>query len=134
MESVIGSKTSVYVGTSSRDYEAILLRDSESPAKYLGTGVGTSLLANRVSWFYDLRGPSIALDTACSSSLVALHLACQSLRNHESNMVSRRPEFFPKYVFKACCLSKSGTGRRLQHDPGTGCVYGASIEHGLLLS
>ena len=92
MESVIGSKTCVYVGTSSRDYEALLLRDPESPAKYLGTGIGTSMLANRVSWFYDLQGSSVALDTACSSGLSALHLACQSLRSHESNMVCRDPE------------------------------------------
>lgn len=76
------------MGNSARDYEALLLRDPEMPAKYVGTGIGTSMLANRVSWFYDLRGPSIALDTACSSSLSALHLACQSLRDHESCMVS----------------------------------------------
>lgn len=76
------------MGNSARDYEALLLRDPEMPAKYVGTGIGTSMLANRVSWFYDLRGPSIALDTACSSSLSALHLACQSLRDRESCMVS----------------------------------------------
>jgi len=89
MESVVGTKSCVYVGTSSRDYEALLLRDPESPAKYLGTGIGTSMLANRISWFFDLRGPSVALDTACSSGLSALHLACQSLRSHESSLVSR---------------------------------------------
>ena len=88
MDSIVGSKTCVYVGSSAHDYEALLQRDPESPAKYLGTGIGTSLLANRISWFYDLRGPSIAVDTACSSSMSALHLACQSLRNHESDLVS----------------------------------------------
>ena len=55
MDSIIGSKTCVFVGSSARDYEALLLRDPESPAKYLGTGIGTSLLANRISWFYVLR-------------------------------------------------------------------------------
>ena len=88
MESAVASRTCVFVGNSARDYEALLLRDPESPARYIGTGIGTSMLANRISWFYDLRGPSVALDTACSSSLSALHLACQSLRNHESRMVS----------------------------------------------
>ncbi|KAL8936336.1 MAG: hypothetical protein Q9216_004984 [Gyalolechia sp. 2 TL-2023] len=60
--------------------------ENEMPAKYVGTGIGTALLANRISWFYDLRGPSVALDTACSSGLTAVHLACQSLRSHESSM------------------------------------------------
>ena len=87
LDTVAGSKTCVFVGSSARDYETILLRDPESPAKYIGTGIGTSMLANRISWFYNLRGPSVALDTACSSSLSALHLACQSLRDRESRMV-----------------------------------------------
>ena len=95
MDSIIGSNTCVYVGSSARDYEALLLRDPESPAKYLGTGIGTSLLANRISWFFDLKGPSVALDTACSSSLSALHLACQSLRNHESDIVRKAICFGP---------------------------------------
>ena len=87
MERVAGSNTAVYVGASTRDYEILLARDPETPVKYTGTGIGTSLLANRVSWFYDFRGPSISLDTACSSSLSALHLACQGLRSRESDMV-----------------------------------------------
>lgn len=54
---------------------------------YEGTGNGQPLLANRVSWYFDLKGPSLALDTACSSSLVALHLACQSIRSGETTSV-----------------------------------------------
>jgi hypothetical protein len=48
----------------------------------------SSMLSNRVSWFFDMRGPSLTVDTACSSSLYAVHLACQSLRSGESKMVS----------------------------------------------
>lgn len=92
VKSVVASNTSVYVGTSARDYEALLFRDPEAPAKYVGTGLGTALLANRISWFYDFRGASVALDTACSSSLTAVHLACQNLRNHESRMVIHRTQ------------------------------------------
>jgi acyl transferase domain-containing protein len=49
-----------------------------------------SILANRVSWFYNFKGTSLTLDTACSSSLVAFHLAAQDLRNGQAEMVSRQ--------------------------------------------
>lgn len=70
-----------------RDYEIMLSKDPDLPAKYRMSGTSVSMLANRLSWFYDLRGPSVSIDTACSSSLTALHLACQSLRIGESKMV-----------------------------------------------
>jgi len=59
-------------------------------ANYKATGTALAMVANRLSWYYDFTGPSIALDTACSSSLNALHLACQSLRCGESTMVSKK--------------------------------------------
>jgi len=80
MESVAGSHTGVYIGTSSRDFESILTSDAEQPSKYIGTGIGTSLIPNRVSWFFDFRGPSLAIDTGCSGSLVALHQACEAIK------------------------------------------------------
>lgn len=86
--SATGAKTSVHVGSFMRDYDIMLARDPEMLSKYKSTGNGFSLLANRISWFYNFRGPSISLDTACSSSLTALHLACQSLRMGETNMAS----------------------------------------------
>ncbi|GAB1312343.1 Polyketide synthase [Madurella fahalii] len=86
IENIAGSDTSCYVGCFTRDYHEMLMRDAETAPMYAGTGTGFSLLSNRVSWFYDLRGPSMTLDTACSSSLVGLHLACQGLRNGESKV------------------------------------------------
>jgi acyl transferase domain-containing protein len=44
------------------------------------------MMSNRVSHFFDLKGPSVTVDTACSGSLVALHLACQSLRTEDASM------------------------------------------------
>lgn len=47
-------------------------------------GHSSALIANRVSWFFDLRGPSVTLDTGCSGSTVAFHLACESLRSGDA--------------------------------------------------
>lgn len=74
------------------DYEIMLSRDPEMHAKYKTTGNGAAMLANRLSWFYNLTGPSISLDTACSSGLNALHLACQSIRDGEATMVGDKSQ------------------------------------------
>jgi acyl transferase domain-containing protein len=57
-------------------------------SQYSATGLGMSMISNRLSWFYDLRGGSVTIDTACSSSLIAMHLGIQSLRTGEAKMVS----------------------------------------------
>ena len=81
LEKFCGSETSVFAGAFATDYTDVLLRDPESLPMYQCTNAGfcRSNIANRLSYFYDLRGPSVAIDTACSTSLVALHLGCQSL-------------------------------------------------------
>ena len=76
MEDIAGSQTSCYVGCFSQDYREMIARDPEKGTMYHVTGNRASILSNRLSWFFDLKGPSITLDTACSSSLVSLHLAC----------------------------------------------------------
>jgi acyl transferase domain-containing protein/surfactin synthase thioesterase subunit len=82
------SQTGVFIGISSNDYQQVLKGSGSSNDinAYLGTGNAFSIAANRLSYFFDFRGPSLAIDTACSSSLVAVHLACQSLRSGESNL------------------------------------------------
>lgn len=69
------------------DYEMLSLRDIYDIGHTAASATSEAMTANRVSWFYGLKGPSLTLDTACSSSLYALHLACQSLRLGETNMV-----------------------------------------------
>ncbi|KAK8091418.1 polyketide synthase [Apiospora hydei] len=81
-----GTQTGVYVGCFSHDYQGMLQRDIDSRPKYSGLGTSASILSNRVSWFYDLRGPSVTIDTACSSSLVAAHQACLDLQVKETSM------------------------------------------------
>lgn len=85
-ENLRGSRTGVFVGISSNDYVRLQKGGYESINPYSGTGNAFSIAANRISYFFDFRGPSMAIDTACSSSLVAIHNACQSLRNGDCDM------------------------------------------------
>ncbi|KAI1811935.1 ketoacyl-synt-domain-containing protein [Poronia punctata] len=86
LDTVAGTQTGVYVGSMTSDYEVLSTRDMLDAPYMAAAGSSEAMTANRVSWFFDLRGPSLTLDTACSSSLYALHLACQSLRLRETNM------------------------------------------------
>jgi acyl transferase domain-containing protein len=61
------------------DYMTFVLRDEQQIPTYNATGCSQTLLSNRISWAFDLRGTSLTIDTACSSGLVALDLACQEL-------------------------------------------------------
>lgn len=81
-----GSATAVFVGVAFLDYQSVSARGLESLPQYHATGVAMSILANRISYFYDWKGPSVAIDTACSSSMVALHQAVQTLRSGEADI------------------------------------------------
>nr|ALQ32968.1 putative polyketide synthase [Fusarium sp. NRRL 25184] len=86
MQQLRGSNTAVFVGVMFLDYQLISARGLDSLPQYHATGVAMSILANRLSYFYDWKGPSVGIDTACSSSLVALHYAVQTLRSGEAKM------------------------------------------------
>lgn len=83
-----GTRTSVFIGSFMYDYLCMQTasehRDEINP--YVAMGSAVSPLANRISYDFNLKGPSVSLDTACSSSLVAVHLACRSLWNGEADM------------------------------------------------
>jgi acyl transferase domain-containing protein/NADP-dependent 3-hydroxy acid dehydrogenase YdfG/acyl carrier protein len=84
-ERLAGNAVGVFVGVHSQSSDYFLLQ-TQRPATIdstSATGTAHSVLAGRLSYWLDLRGPSLAVDTACSSSLVALHLACASLRARE---------------------------------------------------
>lgn len=83
-----GSPTGVFIGISTHDYELLQSSPDERSELdiYSTTGGVPSIAANRISYCFDLRGPSVAIDTACSSSLIAAHLACESLWNGDSTL------------------------------------------------
>src|ERR1700752_1191064 len=84
--SLRGESVGVYVGTSVMDYSYLAMSDPTVAHPYAITGTASSIVATRVSYFFDFHGPSVAVDTACSSSLVATHQAVQALRNGECDV------------------------------------------------
>lgn len=105
MPEALGSNTSVYIGSFTKEYDRLLLQDPEVVLKHFATGTENSMLSNKLSWFYNLQGPSITLDTACSSSLNAVHLAYNGLKLGEASMVSSFLTFSvnAKQMFKGYC-------------------------------
>ncbi|RYP10656.1 hypothetical protein DL765_008038 [Monosporascus sp. GIB2] len=85
LDRVSGSNTGCYVGNFTFDYMVMQTKESEytSMNRYSATGLGTTILANRISHVFNLLGPSLVLDTACSSTLYCLHVACAALENYE---------------------------------------------------
>ncbi|MFI0816672.1 type I polyketide synthase [Streptomyces sp. NPDC021098] len=86
-ETLKDTPTGVFVGAIWDEYTAVLRRHRPlASTRHAMTGVHRSIIANRISHAYGLRGPSLTLDTAQSSSLVAVHTACESLRRHECTL------------------------------------------------
>ena len=83
LDRLSGSKTGCFVGNFNYDHQLMQYRDTEYPEPYGITGGGIVLLSNRVSYVFNLQGPSLTLDTACSSSMYALHLACSAIQSGE---------------------------------------------------
>ena len=115
--SMRGSRCGVYVGLSSVDYAYRRADDLGAIDATTMTGNASSIAANRLSYVFDLRGPSMTIDTACSSSLVAFHQACQSIRSHETDaaLVAGISLHLHPYGFigfsKASMLSRHGRCR-----------------------
>ncbi|KAF8466151.1 polyketide synthase [Kalaharituber pfeilii] len=86
LEEIDGSLTSVYCGCFTNDYDSMTTKDLAHYPMYTVTGTGNAILANRISYFYNLQGTSCTIDTACSSSLVCLHLGATSLLTGEADL------------------------------------------------
>ncbi|XP_052069059.1 oleandomycin polyketide synthase, modules 5 and 6-like [Mytilus californianus] len=85
-EQIKGTTTGVYIGCMNRDISLGLNDAPHEFNNFLVTGTQTSIISNRLSYFFDIRGPSMTVDTACSSALVAIHLGCQAIRSGDCPM------------------------------------------------
>ncbi len=116
-EHLRGSRCGVFIGLASTDYASRLVDDLAAVDANTATGLTASIAANRLSYFYDLRGPSFVVDTACSSTLVAFHQACQAILHGESDLaltgaISLHLHPYGFLIFsKASMLSKRGRCR-----------------------
>jgi len=109
-----GGDCGVYIGISNVDYAYRLADDLAAFKAAAATGLIPSIAANRISYVFDLHGPSISMDTACSSSLVAFHQACLAIRSGEISQalagginLHLHPYGFISFS-KATMLSKTG--------------------------
>ncbi|KAF2014387.1 reducing type I polyketide synthase 10 [Aaosphaeria arxii CBS 175.79] len=115
LQSASGANIGTYVGTFTMDFQLMQASEPHHFHRYSATGMGTTILANRISHVFNLTGPSYVLDTACSSSLYALHAACRALQSGDcdaavvagANLVQSPQQFIG--TAKAGVLSKTST-------------------------
>jgi phthiocerol/phenolphthiocerol synthesis type-I polyketide synthase C len=119
---IAGDGVGVYVGASQTEYAQAFFGDPAIGDAHFATGNSLAVLANRISYVYDLHGPSITVDTACSSSLVALHEACEALRSGRIetaivggiNIITAPTSFI--FFSQAAMLSPTGLCRAFSAD------------------
>ncbi|KFA72420.1 hypothetical protein S40288_08039 [Stachybotrys chartarum IBT 40288] len=136
LSSVSGGNIGCYVGNFTFDYSIIQSRDAEYLHRYSATGMGPTILANRISYIFNLKGPSLVIDTACSSSLYCLHAACVALQSREcdaavvagANLVQSVEQHLG--TLKAGVLSSTSTCHSFSAEAdgygradGVGCLY-----------
>lgn len=124
---VRGSQCGVFLGVAALDYSYRYTGDMAAIDASTATGNTSSIASNRVSYLFDLHGPSMSVDTACSSSMVAFHQACQAIRSGETSMalaggISLHLHPYGFIIFsKASMLSPTGRCRVFDAD-GDGYV------------
>lgn len=123
-----GSKTGLYVGYSNDfgiDYKQILLSFEPESSGIATPGNIKSIIASRISYILDLKGPSMVVDTACSSSLTAIHLACQGIKNNECEMAIAGGV---KVMLRPPEKSNSGTGIGIESSDGKAKTFDYSSD------
>ena len=124
-----GSRTGVFIGLWSSEYEMAMASQPADIDLYSNTGGGRFAAAGRISFALDLRGPSMTVDTACSSSLVAVHLACQALRDGEVDVALVGAANLILHPYISIGYSRSG-----MLSPAARCRFGAPAPDGYVRS
>ncbi|OAA57329.1 Beta-ketoacyl synthase [Cordyceps fumosorosea ARSEF 2679] len=127
LKEIRGTRTAVFAGSFTYDYQSMTNRDLANYPKYTVTGTdANAILANRISYVFDLHGPSVQVDTACSSSLTAFHLAVQSLQTGESDMAivcGTALHFDPTIFITMAEFGMLSTDGRCRHLDASGSGY-----------
>lgn len=84
--SMSDTKTGVYIATFNNNFEELINKGEEDIQAHYSTGTSSSIIPNRLSYWFNFRGPSVQVDTACSGSITALDIACQAIRSKKCNM------------------------------------------------
>ena len=122
VENLAGSKTGVFSSLYVSQLAHMQTMENDMDALYLPTGNAISIAANRLSYLFDLRGPSIIIDSACSSSMAGLHIACQSIQSKACDLAlvcGAKLNLLPYVNFvlsKAKMLSPNGQCRTFDAD------------------
>lgn len=134
VEALRGTATGVYIGGFMGDVNALVAHPGgrHKVSQHSATGSTMTLLSNRVSYVFDLRGPSMTVDTACSSSMVAAHLACQAIREGACDraliggVTMMLSPHSPMMMSKGRFLAKDGHSKSFEADAdGYGRAEGA---------
>ena len=138
MERLARSRTGVYVGVFCLDNKLIHFSEQNHASLNTHTAAAATMaiVANRVSYTFNLCGPSVAMDTACSSSLVAFHLACQSLRTGECDHVlvgGVNVMLKPEYTISMCKGKYLAPDGRCKAFDASGDGYGRGEGAGMIV-
>jgi acyl transferase domain-containing protein len=115
MEAAAGSQTGVFAASMSDDYVRLIAKDPDEHPTTSAIGLSSAILANRISWFYDLKGPSLQVNTACSTGMIAMDVASQSLRTGQCSMVNPLAIYIQVFRFNVCTDNLIGTGCWMQY-------------------
>ena len=100
-----GTPTGVFIGVCHDDYNNLLISEQVDAELYDTTGSSFSVLPNRISYFFDLHGPSVAIDTACSSSLIGVHQAVQAIHQGECNVAIAGASIYAVHKGATCLIA-----------------------------